>query len=149
MLIPQTVGIAALILYLLALWLPAVAVEASILHGWEVAYMCGILSIASSMDSETRIPLVAGTLANALFLFGVICYLGRNFWHWSWPGYPHLCWICAACVFCGAASLLLTGMSHEKFYSGAYIWLVVSSSSCWAAPNEPSRRGRTRGSLGG
>jgi hypothetical protein len=121
--IPQTVGIAALALYLLALWLPAVAMQASFLHGWEVAYMCGILSFASSMDAGSRAPLVAGTLANLLFLFGVIFYLGRNFWHWSWPLYPYLCWICAGSVFCGAASLLMAGMSHEQFFTGAYLWL--------------------------
>jgi hypothetical protein len=89
MLIPRILAAACVVMYLLAMCLPAVVAKGYhttyLLHGWEVTYMCAILSFAPSMNLVEKASFIVGTLSNVLFLFGIAQFLGREFWHWPRP----------------------------------------------------------------
>ena len=104
MLIRRILGIGCVGTYLLAMCLPAIAAKSYyktyLLHGWEVTYMCALLSFAPSMNLVEKAQFIVGTFSNVLFVFGIALFLGREFWHWSRPRYAVICWISAACLVC-------------------------------------------------
>ena len=128
MLIPRILGAVCLSAYLLAMCVPAVAAKtyykAYLLHGWEVTYMCAVLSFAPSMDLSEKASFIVGTVSNVLFLFGAVLFLGRQFWHWSRPRYFVICWIPAVCLVCSVVSAFIAGMSQNTFLIGFYLWIV-------------------------
>jgi hypothetical protein len=81
-LISRILGAASVGTYLLAMCLPAIAAKSYyktyLLHGWEVTYMCAILSFAPSMNLVEKASFIVGTLSNVLFLFGIGIGLFRN-----------------------------------------------------------------------
>src|ERR1700730_2860157 len=70
MLNPRTLGIVCVGMYLLAMCLPAIASKSYyrtyLLDGWEVTYMCAVLSFAPSMNLGERAPFIV--LSHLLWL---------------------------------------------------------------------------------
>lgn len=128
MLIPRILGIVCLATYLLAMCLPAVAAKtyykAYLLHGWEVTYMCAVLSFAPSMNLDEKASFIVGTVSNVLFIFGAVLFLGRQFWHWSRTPYFFICWISTGCFVFSVVSVSIAVMSHNRFLVGFYLWVV-------------------------
>ena|ERR1700719_2940501 len=69
MLNPRTLGIVCVGMYLLAMCLPAIAAKSYyktyLLHGWEVTYMCAVLSFAPSMNLGERASFIVGPFAES------------------------------------------------------------------------------------
>jgi len=128
MLISRMLGAASVGTYLLAMCLPAIAAKSYyktyLLHGWEVTYMCAILSFAPSMNLVEKASFIVGTLSNVLFLFGIALFLGREFWHWSRPRYVVICWISAVCLIFSIVSVSIAGTSQNSFFIGFYLWIM-------------------------
>jgi hypothetical protein len=89
MLIPRILGAAGVVVYLLAMCLPAIGTKGYdrtyLLPGWEVTYVCGLFSFAPSMYLGERAPFIVGTVANLLFLDCLILSLVGRFWRRPWP----------------------------------------------------------------
>jgi hypothetical protein len=128
MLIRRILGIGCVGTYLLAMCLPAIAAKSYyktyLLHGWEVTYMCALLSFAPSMNLVEKAQFIVGTFSNVLFLFGIALFLGREFCHWSRPRYAVICWISAVCLVCSVVSVSIAGTSQNSFLIGFYLWIV-------------------------
>jgi hypothetical protein len=85
MTVPRILAGACVTSYLLAMCLPSLTYQNAQVRGWELAYICAMLSFAQSMDLGDRAPFIFGTVSNLLFLGGITFFLGRTFWRWSWP----------------------------------------------------------------
>jgi hypothetical protein len=149
MTVPRILGCACVTSYLLAMCLPSITYQNSGLRGWELAYMCGLLSFAQSMNLGDRAPFIFGTLANLLFLFGITFFLGRNFWRWSWPHDIAICLISVTCLIFSVFSASFAALWQSPLLVGFYLWilsptllLLGSLNKCWrqwtvTAPHDP------------
>ncbi len=126
MIVERILGAGAGVIYLLAMCLPSIAHGPYVFRGWEAAYLSGAFSFAGSMDFVDRIPFIAGTLFNLLFLFVLTVSLGRVFWRWSWPNYFVVRSISAICVILAIGSVAFAANSHETLLVGAYPWVLSS-----------------------
>jgi len=128
MLIPRILAAACVVMYLLAMCLPAVLAKGYrstfLLHGWEVTYLCGLCSFAPEMDLGDRAPFIVGTLANLLFLFCMTLFLVRVFWYRSWPHYVVICWISAVCLVFSVVSVSIADMWLDSLLLGSYLWIL-------------------------
>jgi len=113
--------------YLLAMFLPSVAYQNYLFHGWEVTYLCGLLSFAQSMDLGDRTPFIVGTLSNLLFLFGITLFLGRIFLHWSWPRDIVICLISAPSLVFSVISASMASMWQNNLLVGSYFWVMSTT----------------------
>jgi|SRR5271166_1550084 len=122
--IPRILGAASVVSYLLAMCLPSIAYENSILAGWEVTYFCALFSFAQSMELGDRGPFIFGTLSNLLFLFGITFFLGRLFFRWSWLRDVVPCLISATSLLCSVACVSIAGMWRTGLLFGFYLWIL-------------------------
>jgi hypothetical protein len=150
MTVPRILGAGCVTSYLLAMCLPSLKYQNSVLRGWELTYTCGQLSFAQSMGLGDRAPFIFGTLSNLLLLVGITFFLGRTFWRWSWPHDVAICLISVTCLIFSVFSASFAALWQTPLLIGFYLWilspillLLGSLNKCWRqwtviVPNDPN-----------
>jgi hypothetical protein len=104
--------------------LPSLTYQNAQVRGWELAYICAMLSFAQSMDLGDRAPFIFGTVSNLLFLGGITFFLGRTFWRWSWPHDVAICLISVTCLIFSVFSASFASLWQSPLHVGFFLWIL-------------------------